>query len=84
MKVYKNNKKNNKSWSLKLVESPDNCTYLEAVNSETGQTAATLLVFHAEGKVKKVKNAYESLLEEEFDPFEHKNTFDENGALVIS
>jgi hypothetical protein len=24
------------------------------------------------------------LLEEEFDPFEHKNTFDENGALVIS
>ncbi len=82
MKIYNKKKENNKSWSVILQENNGNII-LSAVDSESGEWIAYLITFRADGTVVMEVGAHENFYDHEYDPFEHGNSFDEDGRIEI-
>ena len=82
MKIYREEKEVKKSWCLKLRES-DREVYIDAVDSETGEGIVRLITFLSNGRIKSMCRSCDLLRGLGYDPYEHNNSFDHNGSIVI-
>ncbi len=80
MKFF-NEKPTKKSWAINL-DPKERC--LEAVDSETGRHIADLLVFLEKGLIRHCSYAKSCIKNEEYDPYEHGNTFDDDGRIELT
>ena len=84
MKIYSDEKMQvKKSWCLKLCESSDRDIYICAVDSETGKGITNLISFLSDGRIVRDFQSFDILGEMGYDPYEHNNSFDHNGSIVI-
>ena len=84
MKIFKEEEKGKKSWSIKLYNN-GNATNLNAVDSVTGEHLATLIGFNkTNGDVIVHADAFNAIEDQGYDATEHDNRFDESGRLEIS
>lgn len=81
MKIYEE-KEEKKSWSIKLEEENDEVS-IDAVDSETGKSICSLIFFSLNGKITLIEGVKTILKEDGYDPYEHKNVFDQNGKIHI-
>ncbi len=79
MKFFKDSV-NEKSWAINLYEK-EPC--LEAVDARTGESIAVLLGFGEDGRIVQCKCAQFLLERRGYNPYEHGNTFDEDGCIEI-
>ena len=83
MKIFeKNKKRTNKSWALQL-QNYENCVRLSAVDDITGVTIAKLFIFNQNGTIYCSRFAKQTLEEKGYDPYEHKNEWNEDGSIII-
>ena len=88
MKIYREEKMQvKKSWCLKLCEKSlrngIRGVFLNAVDSETGQSISQLIDFQSDGKIETLRRSFDILGKMGYDPYEHNNSFDEDGRIVI-
>lgn len=82
MKMYRAENTEHRSWALKLNQ--DNYSVsLEAVDTNTGSPAATMLVFKNNGEIIPIKNVFHFLKKKSYNPYEHGNKWNEDGSIVI-
>ena len=83
MKVYNNKKEKRKSWALTLKQYGEDIV-LEAVDSNTGERVASLLSFTIDGGINRDINVKDAMKKDNYDPYEHGNSFDKDGAIVVN
>jgi hypothetical protein len=86
MKIYKEETKQKKSWAIKLEESSVRSVgaELNAVDINSGKHLTTLIVFYNDGSIVTPDHAKGYLVKGGYDPYEHNNTFSDNGAIVVN
>jgi len=85
MKIYNQKEAlNGKSWAIKLNNDSFGGVQLVAIDSLTGFTECVLIEMFENGKIRTADCAERALESGGYDPFEHNNSFDECGAIVIS
>lgn len=87
MKIYEDENEE-LSWSIKLNTYPSQENkediYLIAVDSKTGEGICNLISFTIEGDIYIWDDAECFLREKKYNPFEHNNKFNKEGALIIN
>jgi hypothetical protein len=84
MKIYQKKKSPKKSWALKLEEKYDGDVWLNAVDADTGEYIRPIIIFFPNGSIHP-QHSIDYLLEKAgYDPYEHKNSFGEDGEIKIS
>jgi len=84
MKIY-SKKQLKKSWAIELCFIPHtNSTSLAAVDADSGEFIANLIIFDENGMVLLTTNVDKTLVKNGYNPNEHKNRFDSKGRMVIS
>lgn len=84
MEIYKENqKRKEKHWVIRLEVLKPEKAALTAVDKYSGKFITYLIVFHEDGGVRKEPEAQHILLQDGYDSFEHKNSWDENGMIEI-
>lgn len=73
-----------RSWSIVLNRAGDTEVTLDAVDSTSREYIGTVIKFSNNGEVYIFEGLYDRLLSNRYDPFEHKNTFDDDGVMVIT
>lgn len=84
MKLFEKNQ-TAKSWSLEL-KSNEVCKdklNLVAVDSNTGNHIAYVMDFYPNGRVHICDNFAKALIRAGYDPFEHNNSYDAFGKIII-
>jgi hypothetical protein len=88
MKVaIKKEKKERKkqSWGIRFSEKVNTANvYILAVDMETDEHICLIQTWSTNGEIFCDKGAKECLIEKGYDPFEHGNSFDEKGAIIVS
>lgn len=85
MRIYQDKSNiHSKSWSIRLCDDGISEIGVVAVDSFDGKEIVWLICFDSSGKVSTVSNAYLSLFDDGYDPYEHNNKWAANGALIIS
>jgi hypothetical protein len=79
MKLFEESK--GKSWSVKLEKGNEN--HLIAVDDITGQRIAYLITFKRNGVLLAQECAIKAFIAGGYDPYEHGNTFDEQGRIIV-
>ena len=83
MKVPEEEKeRRGKSWSISLRKG-SGPVELKAVDSETGKPICNLVHFVDSGIIKTAGDAYGLLESYGYDPHEHGNDFDDDGAIIV-
>lgn len=83
MKIFKEKKKEPKSWVIKLTddENLNDDPQLVAVDSRTGKLICHLITFETSGQIRICQGAFDELETQGYDPYEHGNEFNGDGAL---
>lgn len=71
-----------RSWRIKLRDMAHGVS-LEAVDFETGNLIADLLLFSDDGKIERLKSAEAALKDDGYDPYKYNNKFDKSGRIII-
>ena len=82
MKMY-TEKEPSKSWALRMQQ-VEKFVCLQAVDATTGEILADILSFKANGTVHRYPDVSTALQNWGYDPYEHGNSFDENGYLTMT
>ena len=83
MKKYNGpNEKPRKSWALELRSDGDH-VFLCAVDAYTGEAVSRLVSFYASGRVLTYDGAEDEIKSNGYDPYEHSNTFNQYGSLLV-
>lgn len=83
MKIFKEKKKESKSWVIKLTDNENlsDIPELVAVDSNTGKLVCRLISFETSGQIHICEGAFDELEAQGYDPYEHGNGFIGDGAL---
>lgn len=82
MKAYRGEKKrDNKRWCIELIDHMNGVVELAALDSDTGNTITTLIIFPKSGNPVLVEERKRILEIEGYDPNEHGNIWDNKGRL---
>lgn len=71
-----------KSWSVNVCSKCDEAIIIEAVDTYTGERVAELIRL-GDGKVIAYRCAKNALEARGYDPYEHGNSYDESGGIVL-
>lgn len=83
MKIYEEKENVTKKWVIRLFKDNEKIL-LCATDNSTEEFIVDLMCFYIDGKIHSSILSENTLKKKGYDPYEHNNKFDENGALVIN